>query len=152
MDEHCVTSPEELITGPVSSLIPRLARSHRAHVYTPLKELGLAPGQELMLMRLWEDGPQKQSTLVAMLAVAAPTVAKMVTRLEQAGFISRYRSEDDARVVIVMLTRKGEALRPEVERIWADLEQRTVRTLDTEEQDTLKSLLARLITDLERAD
>lgn len=152
MDEDRVTSPEELITGPVSSLIPRLARSHRAHVYTPLKEIGLAPGQELMLMRLWEDGPQKQSTLVAMLAVAAPTVAKMVTRLEQAGFISRYRSEDDARVVIVMLTQKGEALRPEVERIWADLEQRTVRTLDTEEQGTLKSLLARLITDLERAD
>lgn len=149
MGETCPTAEDELAAAPVSSLIPRLARGHRAQVYAPLRELGLAPGQELMLMRLWEHGPQKQSALVGMLAVAAPTVAKMVTRLEQAGFITRHRSPDDARVVIVSLTEKGHALRPAIETLWTDLEDRTIRTLDDEEQSVLKDLLARIITDLE---
>lgn len=150
MGDAFARSAEELAAAPISSLIPRLARSHRAQVYAPLKELGLAPGQELMLMRLWEEGPQKQSTLVDMLAVAAPTVTKMVTRLEQAGFIAREKSPDDGRAVIVTLTDKGHALRPRIEDIWAGLENRTVRTLTTDERGVLTDLLSRLITDLER--
>lgn len=149
MEKDCATTHQDLEGAAVSSLIPRLARTHRSHVYEPLRQLGLAPGQELMLMRLWHSGPQKQSALAAMLGVANPTIAKMVTRLEQAGFVARQKPPGDARAVLVTLTEAGQALRPKVETIWEELENRTVRALSADERQTLNDLLVKLIIDLE---
>lgn len=152
MDESLAYSDDELRAAAVSTLIPRLARAARSHVFEPLQKLGLSPGQELTLMRLWENGPQRQSTLAAMLGVAAPTVAKTVTRLEQKGFVLRQKSPDDGRAARIALTEKGQALRPQVEQIWTALEDRTLHTLTTAEQETLKDLIVRLIGNLERVE
>lgn len=152
MDKSLAHSDDELRAVAVSTLIPRLARVHRSHVFDPLKQLGLSPGQELMLMRLWDTGPQNQASLAATLGVTAPTVAKTVTRLEQKGFVLRQKSAEDGRAAMVTLTDKGRALRPQVEQIWTGLEERTLDTLTAAEQEILKDLIIRLIGNLESVD
>lgn len=149
LDPEAEKAAGDLADLPLSSLIPRLARSHRAHVYDPLKRLGLVPGQELLLMRLWDHGPQRQSSLAAFLEISAPTVAKMVTRLEHAGFVTRTRAPDDTRAVLVSLADRGEAVRADVEALWSELEERTTRSLGPQEQRMLRDVLARLIADLQ---
>ncbi|GAA4994130.1 hypothetical protein GCM10025734_23870 [Kitasatospora paranensis] len=75
--------------GPISHAIFRLARLHRMHAGQLLRRIGLHPGQELVMMHLWELGAQRQTDLVRLLDSDAATMTRTVQRLEQAGFVRR---------------------------------------------------------------
>ncbi|MCZ2826605.1 MULTISPECIES: MarR family winged helix-turn-helix transcriptional regulator [unclassified Modestobacter] len=128
--------------GPVSALIPTVARAHRTLAGSLLREVGLYPGQELLLMQLWEREPRSPGELARALQVEPPTAVKAVSRLEEAGFVRRERSAEDRRVVLVSLTASGRALRPRVEQIWAELERRTVGDLSRADRARLIELLS----------
>jgi DNA-binding MarR family transcriptional regulator len=55
-------------------------------------------------------GPQPVTRLAAIEQVSPPAVTKLVTALEQAGLVSRSRSTDDRRVVMVAATAAGRRL------------------------------------------
>ena len=95
-------------------------------------------------MLLWDESPQPQVELTRQLMVEPPTTAKMLARLEKAGFISRERSEADRRVVLVSLTKEGYALEGPVLSVWKTLEEMTTTGLTDAEQDQLRALLARI--------
>ena len=127
--------------GPISALIPAVARAHRSLAGSLLREVGLYPGQELLLMLLWEREPRSPGEIARELHVEPPTAVKAVARLEEAGLVERARSTDDRRVVLVSLTPAGRALRERVEQIWAELERRTVGDLDAADRARLIELL-----------
>ncbi|MFH9398950.1 MarR family winged helix-turn-helix transcriptional regulator [Streptomyces sp. NPDC017638] len=130
--------------GEISHTISRVARAHRAAAGQLLRRLGLYPGQELLLMRLWESGPQRQSALIKELDLDPSTVTRMVQRLEQAGFVTRGADPGDRRAVLVTATEAGEALREGVGRMWQELEERTLAGLGEDERAHLARLLAAL--------
>jgi DNA-binding MarR family transcriptional regulator len=139
------TAPRPVDTGgEISHTISRVARAHRATAGQLLRRLGLYPGQELLLMRLWESGPQRQSVLIKELDLDPSTVTRMVQRLEQAGFVTRGADPDDRRAVLVSATEAGEALRQGVGRMWRELEERTLAGLGEGEREHLARLLAAL--------
>ena len=131
--------------GPISALIPTVARAHRTLAGQLLREVGLYPGQELLLMLLWEQEPRSPGELARELRVEPPTAVKAVARLEEAGFLTRERSTEDRRVVLVSLTPAGRALRPRVEELWAELERRTVGELDAAARQQLSELLTAVV-------
>ncbi|MBI0384032.1 MarR family transcriptional regulator, partial [Streptomyces albiflaviniger] len=55
--EATVPVPTAAGGGPVSHAIFRLARLHRMLAGQLLRRIGLHPGQELVMMHLWELGP-----------------------------------------------------------------------------------------------
>jgi len=129
--------------APVGHAIFRVARLHKTLVGRLLRELGLYPGQELVMMRLWTEGPQRQVDLVRMLESEAPTVTRTIGRLEKAGLVFTTRSPTDRRSVVVTATEASLALRERVEQAWAMLEARTVGTWDERRrQDVLDALHA----------
>lgn len=138
--------------GPLSVAIFRVARLHKMFAGQLLRETGLYPGQELLMMRLWDDGPQRQIDLVRSLDSDAPTVTRSVSRLERAGFVRRARSATDGRTTIVEATGASLSLRKSVERIWADLETLTVGTLGADEQGEVLASLAVLEENLVAAE
>ena len=119
---------------PVSYAIFQLARTHRAYAAALLRELDLFPGQEIMLMALWEHGEQTQSELVQLLKLDPSTVAKSLRRLETAGLVTRRTLEHDRRASIVSVTQKGNALQSKIESAWRDLERASVASLDDDQQ------------------
>ncbi|GAB3444191.1 MarR family transcriptional regulator [Streptomonospora sediminis] len=121
--------------GPVSHAIFRVARIHKMLAGQLLREVGLYPGQELLMMRLWDEGPQRQADLAAVLDADAPTVTRSVRRLEHAGFVRRSPSPKDGRVTIVEATPASMGLRRSVERIWAELERMTVGGMEGDQRD-----------------
>ncbi len=139
------TIPSAATDGPISYLIFRTAKSHRALAGTLLRPLNLYPGQELLLLRLWDRDKQTQTQLIEELQIDASTVTKMVQRLERQGLISRETSERDHRAVIVTLTHAGLALKPKVAKVWADLEAMTVSHLTDVERNTLSTLLEKVL-------
>jgi DNA-binding MarR family transcriptional regulator len=61
--------------------------------------------------------------------------------LEEAGFVTRSRSEADRRVTIVSLTPAGRDLEPKVQEVWRKLEQITTGGLTEPEKASLVTLL-----------
>ena len=130
--------------GPISHAIFRLARLHRMTAGQLLRRTGLHPNQELLMMQLWDAGPQRQADLVAVLDSDSATMTRMIQRLERAGFVRRLPSAVDRRVVIVEPTAASLALRREVEQVWGRLEELTVQGLDDEDRAQALTLLERL--------
>lgn len=127
------TSPTHLPStageGPLSYAIFQLARTHRARAAAMLRGMDLHPGQELVLMNLFDRDGQTQSELIESLGVDHSTVSKALRRMQDAGLIVRESAEHDRRVMVVHLTEKGRAMREPIAAMWRDLESATVQHL-----------------------
>jgi DNA-binding MarR family transcriptional regulator len=143
MDERS-PAPGAAAGGPISHTIFRLARIHSLLAGRLLREVGLHPSQELLLMLLWDRGPQRQADLGAELGMDSAGTTRLVHRLEEAGYVSRRPDPDDGRATLVAATAAGEALREHVERIWTHLEELTVGDMSPAEQRTALTTLRRL--------
>ncbi|MGW1881999.1 MarR family winged helix-turn-helix transcriptional regulator [Streptomyces sp. NPDC001970] len=132
--------------GPVSHAVSRVARLHRTAAARLLKQAGLYPGQELVMMYLWEAGPVRQSELIKTCELDPSTVTKMLQRLEQSGHVRRCPDPADRRAVLVEATEGSCALLTEVSSAWSALEEHTLAGLDPAE----RAELARLLTKVER--
>lgn len=127
--------------GPVGVALARVARLHRIAAGRRLRELGLYPGQEMMMMRLWNCGPVRQSELIRSLGLDASTVTKMLQRLEQCGHVRRGPDPADRRAVLVEATDEGRSLREGVEGVWSDLERLSLGGLSPDDRAELARLL-----------
>ncbi|GGU47683.1 hypothetical protein GCM10010211_09610 [Streptomyces albospinus] len=149
--EATVPVPAAAGGGPVSHAIFRLARLHRMFAGQLLRRIGLHPGQELVMMHLWELGPQRQTDLVRLMDSDAATMTRTVQRLEQAGFVRRRPSPTDKRASLIEPTVASHALRHEVERIWSQLEDLSTAGMSADEQTTALLTLERLEHNLVQA-
>jgi MarR family transcriptional regulator, organic hydroperoxide resistance regulator len=133
--------PGTAANGRISHAIFRVARLHRLLAGQLLRQAGLHPGQEMVMMQLWDCGPRRQSDLCDELGADSPTMTRTVQRLERAGFVRRSPDPTDGRAVLVEPTPASQALRHEVERMWRELEEATLGDMDDDQQaETLRVL------------
>lgn len=136
IDETTVL-PGAARSGPVSHAIFQVTRLTRTIAATLLRPLGLYPGQELVMMYLWDLGPLRQTDLVRLTSSDAPTMTRMIQRLEHAGFVRRFPSPSDKRAHLVEATPASRGLQQQVEDLWSELEEMTVGGLTDDEQATV---------------
>ncbi|MFE6162074.1 MarR family winged helix-turn-helix transcriptional regulator [Streptomyces sp. NPDC056486] len=114
-----------------------------------LKDLGLTYPQYLVMLVLWEDGPQPVKAIGERLRLDSGTLSPLLKRLETAGLVRRERSAADERSVTVQLTEAGSELReralPVPRRILA------ATGMTVEEVLALQGLLGRLTGALDGA-
>ena len=90
--------------------------------YAPLLEpLGLTYPQYLVLLVLWERDGLSVKQLGARLALDSGTLTPLLKRLEQQGLIERRRGRLDERIVRIVLTGDGRALRGKARKIPMEL-------------------------------
>lgn len=87
-----------------------LAREIINHYRPILDEMDLTYPQYLVMMVLWEEKTQTVNQLGEKLMLDSGTLTPLLKRLEQKGIISRKRSSEDERVVIISLTGEGISL------------------------------------------
>jgi DNA-binding MarR family transcriptional regulator len=81
-------------------------------IYRPLLEpLGLTHPQYLVMLALWGETPLSVGRIGSLLQLDSPTLSPLLKRLQAAGLITRTRSGDDERQVLIDLTDDGRALR-----------------------------------------
>ncbi|NBA93904.1 MarR family winged helix-turn-helix transcriptional regulator [Pseudomonas sp. R5(2019)] len=86
--------------------------------YKPLlQELGLTYPQYLAMLVLWEQDGLTVGEISTRLLTDPGSLTPLLKRLEAEGLLSRNRSREDERVVIVQLTDQGRALREQARRI-----------------------------------
>jgi len=118
--------------------------------YQPyLDQLGITYPQYLVLMVLWETDGIAVSEITQRLVLNTNTVTPILKRMEAQGLITRRRSVEDERKVIVTLTLRGKELQTEAasipERLVAGLVSSSV---NPEDLKTLKDVLAGIIDQL----
>ena len=112
-----------------------------------LKEIGITYPQYLVLITLWESNTSTASEIGAILKLDLPTITPILQKLEAMEFISRKRSDDDNRVIIVSLTQKG----LEIEKIIAEIQHKVAckTHLSDTEFNKLKDTLNELTETME---
>ena len=75
---------------------------------------GLTYPQYLVLLVLWEKDAQPVNDIAKRLYLATNTVTPLLQRMEKVGILTRKKGKEDARQMIVSLTKKGKELQEDL--------------------------------------
>ena len=115
--------------------------------YTPLlNELDLTYTQYVAMMVMWEVKEINVKDLGNKLYLDSGTLTPLLKNLESKGYVSRHRSKEDERVLLVSITEKGEALKEKA--IDIPYSMMGCVKLTKEEAATLYSLLYKVLAEL----
>lgn len=114
-----------------------------------LRDLGLTYPQYLVMLVIWEHGPQPVKAIGERLRLDSGTLSPLLKRLETAGLVRRERSAADERSVTVQLTDAGAELREQAVCVPRRIMEASGLTVD--EARALQGLLGRLTGALDRA-
>ncbi len=89
-----------------------------SRAYKPLLgQLDLTYPQYLVMLILWENDLQTVKSIATRLHLDSGTLSPLLKRLEKSTLITRTRSHEDERSVIIALTEKGRSMKASAERI-----------------------------------
>lgn len=118
------------------------AQAIRALVGLRLATLGLASGQDRMLIALRDTRGLSVSTLANKLTVRPSTVSKMADRLAEKGLLTRLDDPNDHRRTYVELTPEGIAASEKVAELCNQIDAELVLSLSSEEITTMTNGVA----------
>jgi DNA-binding MarR family transcriptional regulator len=136
--------PGAVRQGRLSYAVFELGRTHRSRAAALLRGMNLHPGQELLLMQLFDRDGQTQSELLEAVGLDHSTVSKSLRRMQEAGLLTRRPADHDRRVMIVHLTPEGRALEAPITGMWRTLEEASAKSLTPEEIETFITLARKI--------
>ena len=117
-------------------------------LYKPyLDELDLTYTQYITMLLLWEHHTLTVKEMGALLYLDSGTLTPLLKKLEAKGYLTRVRSTEDERSVVVSLTDMGEALKEQAKHIPGQLA--ACVKLTREEAAQLHRLLYRILGTLD---
>ena len=130
---------ENQLCFPLYAASREVVKRYRPH----LEPLGLTYTQYIAMMVFWEQKKCSVKELGEKLYLDSGTLTPVLKSLEAKGFVRRYRSTEDERVLLVEVTEKGEHLRD----LALDVPEKLGRCvrLEPEEVNELYRLLYKLI-------
>mgnify|MGYP002820856885 CR=1 FL=1 len=108
---------ENQICFPLYSVSRLMTKAYKPH----LEKLGLTYPQYLVLLVLWENDNQSVNKIGQKLLLNTNTLSPLIKRMEKNEFLTRTRSEDDERTVLVSLTLKAKKIKERASSIPQDL-------------------------------
>jgi len=116
-------------------------------VYTSyLDELGLTYTQFITMMVLWEQKSLTVKELGKSLFLDSGTLTPLLKKLEEKGFVTRRRSLEDERNLIVTITEQGEALKQRAIHIPRTVKERI--RISPEDAEIIRGVLNRALAGL----
>ena len=128
--KYDVLKLENQLCFPLYAASREVIKKYRPH----LDELGLTYTQYIAMMVFWEEGKINVKELGKKLFLDSGTLTPVLKSLEKKGFVRRYRSSEDERVLMVELTQEGLALREKASSVPAAL----TSCIQLEPQDAVK--------------
>ena len=119
----------------------RLCRTLNADL---LEQIGIHPGQDALLNALAAEDGRAIGSLADALGVRAPTVSKMVSRMEAQGLVRRQGSTEDSRRSHVFITEKGAELVGRIGEAWSRAETVAFARLSDRERKRLRKILKKV--------
>ncbi|MCB1172557.1 MAG: MarR family transcriptional regulator, partial [Leptospiraceae bacterium] len=99
------------LTNQLGFNINRVALLFRRELIRALKEYDLSPEQWQVLASLWDRQILSQKDVAHITLQDAPSISRMIARMERNRFINVQPSSQDRRLKIISLSSKGAALK-----------------------------------------
>ena len=126
--EYNALKLENLICFPLYACARELIK-----LYKPfLDQIDLTYTQYITMIVLWEKPCLTSKELGQKLFLDSGTLTPLLKKLEAKGYITRHRSAEDERNLVVTLTEEGQALLPEAARVYREM----VGQFKLDEEDT----------------
>ena len=134
---------------PVGLLIAAARQRMKRAVTERVREHGLTAQQFWAFIHIHEaDGPSL-GQIAERLRMDAPTASRAVTQLLRMKLVRAEGDQSDRRKLRLRLTRAGQARLPELRALATELRSAAVHGLSSEEEETLRRLLRKIISNLE---
>jgi len=152
MGEDCAGKPAgvgDFDTMPLEELLPLWNRMFWWSGVRPMirrmveSDLTMA---ESVVLRSLHRGPLTVAEAASCLMLSHSAASRAVDRLVRDGFIAREENPEDRRQKLLTLAPKGAALVSEIEGIAVEGLRRLTAVLSPEERETMRTLLARMLT------
>lgn len=124
--------------------VVKLCKQYFNRLNVALNVFNLYEGQQNLLLMLWEEDGLEQAELTRRLGIEPASVSKGIERMENAGFILRRPSPDDARANRIYLTELGRSLEEPVNKAWFEVEEELLANMTTEERMLLRRLVLQM--------
>lgn len=98
---------DDELTDEVIVALRRIIRANDIRSRQLAKETGLTTAQLIVLRAIARLGEVTTRTISADVSLSPATVTSIMDRLSERGYVERYRSETDRRIVYTRLTAKG---------------------------------------------
>ena len=138
-DKYDLLKLENQICFPLYACAKEVVKAYKPY----LDELDLTYTQYITMMVMWEQKELRVKDVGKCLYLDSSTLTPLLKRLEEKGYVTRCRSTEDERDLIVTITDKGEALKEKAvtvpERLSACIE------MDPKKSQMLYDLLYELI-------
>ncbi|MCY2687606.1 MarR family winged helix-turn-helix transcriptional regulator [Salinimicrobium sp. TH3] len=108
---------ENQICFPLYSVSRLITKAYKPY----LEQLGITYPQYLVLLVLWEEKTLSVNKIGRKLLLNTNTLSPLIKRMEKNELLTRTRSMDDERTVLVSLTEKGLSLKDKAAHIPQDL-------------------------------
>ncbi|MBQ9872204.1 MAG: MarR family transcriptional regulator [Eubacterium sp.] len=109
MDPYDCLKLENQLCFPLYACSKEIVRRYKPY----LDELDLTYTQYITMMVLWEKKQTNVKELGECLYLDSGTLTPVLKKMEQKGYLTRHRSEEDERNLVVTITDAGEKLREE---------------------------------------
>ena len=131
---------ENLICFPLYACARELVK-----IYKPfLDQIDLTYTQYITMIVLWEKPCLTSKELGQKLFLDSGTLTPLLKKLEAKGYITRHRSAEDERNLVVTLTEEGRAVFPEAARVYREMVAQF--KLDVEDTRELYHLLYKMLS------
>ncbi len=137
--------PDEPLADQVFHQFLTLLRQRRQFARQITDERGLKPRDFSVLRFLLESGPATVGQVQTFLHSSPSTASTLVAQLEDGGLLTRARSTEDQRVVMVALTPAGLAAAQETPFVGLPLLRRRLRALSDERLCQINEVLVELM-------
>lgn len=133
---------------PFNIVLYRVYQAQRNYLLPHMQKIGLSPGQPKVLRYLVTNGQAIQREIAEHCGIEAATVSRLLSSMEEKGFVLRGASPGCKRSCTVTITEKGKNTYSAWEKICIEYEKKVFSSFSEQEKHTLTSLLAKYYHEL----
>ena len=128
----------------IGKYISQLYRKGSVFINKEVSEYGIGSGQFMFLLELYINDGKNQEEIAETLKIDKGTTARALKKLEEQGFVTRIKDENDKRSNKIHLNDKAKDVREGVLDVLNDWNKEITKSLTEEEEEMLKSLLEKV--------
>ena len=128
----------------IGKYISQLYRKGSVFINKEVSEYGIGSGQFMFLLELYINDGKNQEEIAETLKIDKGTTARALKKLEEQGFVTRIKDENDKRSNKIYLNDKAKDVRECVLDVLNDWNKEITKSLTEEEEEMLKSLLEKV--------
>ena len=122
----------------IGKYISQLYRKGSVFINKEVSEYGIGSGQFMFLLELYINDGKNQEEIAETLKIDKGTTARALKKLEEQGFVTRIKDENDKRSNKIYLNDKAKDVREGVLDVLNDWNKEITKSLTEEEEEKLK--------------